>query len=190
MTGRPAIVTALLAEQLALRTAKTEVVRIGMGARNAARAARSLVDRPIVVAGLGGAVADRVAPGDVVVASEVRDPDGRVVPCPGAALLADALRHCGLTVHVGPVASVLRLGDRPTGVLAVDMESAWVAPPTAPFAVVRVISDSPERPLVHPGILVRGAAALATLRRCVPVLDAWANAVASPCWQREVHGGS
>ena len=58
------------------------------------------------------------------------------------------------------------------------MESAWLAPTGgAPFAVVRVITDTEAAPIWHPGIVGRGIRALRTLRRAAPVLDAWAESV-------------
>ena len=70
--------------------------------------------------------------------------------------LAGALERRGLDVRHGPIASVARLamGDarvrlRERGAIAVDMESVWLAPGAGarPFAVVRVISDTPAREL-------------------------------------------
>jgi 4-hydroxy-3-methylbut-2-en-1-yl diphosphate reductase len=65
------------------------------------------------------------------------------------------------------------------GPLAVDTESAWLAPtdPTVPFAVVRAVVDTPDHPLVRPGTLTRGIAALRSLRRAAPAIAAWCAAV-------------
>src|SRR5262249_52755138 len=97
------------------------------------------------------------------------------------------LRRAGLTVHCGPMLSrpkvvegVGRSELAASGALAVDTESAWLAPvAAAPYAVVRSISDTAEQPLLHPGIVPNGIAALRTLRAAVPALDAWAAAVRS-----------
>ena len=50
----------------------------------------------------------------------------RSVAVPSAPLLAGALRRLGLTVHVGAISSVSRIGRElaGSGALAVDMESA------------------------------------------------------------------
>jgi 4-hydroxy-3-methylbut-2-en-1-yl diphosphate reductase len=157
-------------------------VRTGFGpARSAAAAARLAADGPraVLVAGVAAAVAPSLRPGDLVVANEVRGPDG-TIPVPTAAPLASALRQAGLRVHVGPIASSPVLADARSadvgdGVLAVDMESAWLAPAAAggPFAVVRAIVDTPTAPLLRPGTPIRALAALRSLRRAAPVLGSW-----------------
>lgn len=164
------------------------VVRTGMGrARSATAVARLRRERPaaLAVAGFGGALTDDLAPGDVVVATEVRD-GSTVVPCPSAPLLAGALRAQGLTVHTGPIHTadhvvhgLGRTALAATGALAADMESAYLAPAAdgRPFAVVRVVVDTPGRPLVHPGTLGAGVRATAVLARVGPALAAWAAAV-------------
>ncbi len=184
----PVICAPLWLEKRALSAAGTEVVRTGMGMTRSRAAATALGDRPRLVAGVAGGVSPDVVPGDVVVASEVRGDDGTVVACPSAALLAGELRRLGVTVHLGPIRSRRRLGGyagpasgpagTADGVLAVDMESAWLADgdPLSPFAVVRVITDTASAPIWRPGIIRRGIRALATLRRIVPALDAWARA--------------
>jgi 4-hydroxy-3-methylbut-2-enyl diphosphate reductase len=116
----------------------------------------------------------------------VRDPDGRTVELPGSALVVAGLRRRGLTVHVGPMASVAhvarpeeraRLGEQ--GVLAVDMESAWLADAAGdrPFAVVRVVTEPAGRALVRPSLLRDGPRALARLRKVRAALVDWAEAV-------------
>jgi len=107
------------------------------------------------------------------------------VACSSAPLLASALRRLGLTVHCGPVASSRTLatdsargGLASTGAIAVDMESAWLAPADgSPFAVVRAISDTVGSSLVRPGIVADGWTALRALSRAVPALDTWAGAI-------------
>jgi 4-hydroxy-3-methylbut-2-enyl diphosphate reductase len=86
--------------------------------------------------------------------------------------------HTGQVVSTPRVATGAALRDLAGGgALAVDTESVWLAPAGGqPFAVVRVVTDGPTQPLWHPGIVPRGARGLARLRRCVPVLDAWAAA--------------
>ncbi len=174
------IAAPLLVERLALRNAQTLVVRTGMGPARSRRALGRLGDAAVLVAGVGGGLAPHVRPGDIVVASEVRGPDGAPVPCTNTSTLVDELRGAGLVVHCGPIVSTPRLAAREelarlaaTGAHAVDMESWWLAPSGRPFAVVRAISDSIDQPLLRPTILRNGLAALRALRRAVPAMDAW-----------------
>lgn len=176
------IATPLWVERVAVRGADTPVVRTGRGRRASRRSARRLGGAAVLVAGVAGGLAPDVTVGDVVVASEVRGPDGFVRPCPTAGLLAERLRGLGLTVHCGPILSwpALVHGRQrhrlaTTGALAVDMESAWLASGPERFAVVRVVSDTAAAPLISPAILTRGMTALRVLRRTVPGLDAWAR---------------
>ncbi len=66
-----------------------------------------------------------------------------------------------------------------TGALVADMESAVLARAAdgRPLAVVRAVSDTPDRPLVSPGALGGGLAALRSLRAAGPALARWAAAV-------------
>ncbi len=163
-------------------------VRTGMGparSRKAAQALRARRPAAFAVAGVCGALTDELAAGDVVVATEVRSADG-VIACPSAPLLVGALRAAGLTVHAGPIVSVdhvvhgaERAELAASGALAVDMESAMLAAAAdgGPLAVLRVVVDTPSRPLFHPATASAGVTALATLGRLGPVLTAWAAAV-------------
>lgn len=192
--GPPVVCAPLGVERRALDVdalSGVRIVRTGMG-RKAAAAARVLGadgPRPVLVAGVAGALAPQVRPGDVVVASEVRDGSGArgALAVPTAKPLAAALRALGLRVHVGPVVSTDRVVDghtrialATTGALAVDMESADLAAAAAggPFAVVRVVVDAPGAPLLRPGTPARGLTALRTLRRAAPALRAWLDACA------------
>lgn len=175
------IAAPLLVERLALRGARTPVVRTGMGPARSRRALGRLGAAAVLVAGVGGGLASHLRPGDIVVASEVRGPDGTAVPCANTPWLADELRGAGLMVHCGPVVSTPRLAARKelarlaaTGAYAVDMESWWLAPPGQPFAVVRAISDNSDQSLLRPAILRNGLTALRALRRAVPAMDSWA----------------
>jgi 4-hydroxy-3-methylbut-2-enyl diphosphate reductase len=178
------IAAPLRVEQVALRRATTPVVRTGMGFRRSRVTSKNLAG-PILVAGVGGGLVPEVRVGDVVVATEVRADSESTVACPSAPLLASALRRLGLTVHCGPLVSSRTLATGPsrgdladTGAIAVDMESAWLAPTDgSPFAVVRAISDTVGSSLVRPGIVTDGWTALRTLSRAVPALDAWAAAL-------------
>jgi 4-hydroxy-3-methylbut-2-enyl diphosphate reductase len=64
------------------------------------------------------------------------------------------------------------------GALAVDLESAWLAAVAGerPVAVVRAISDTPQRPLLSPAALAGGLRALRSLRAAGPSLTRWAAA--------------
>ncbi|MDT7744361.1 MAG: 4-hydroxy-3-methylbut-2-en-yl diphosphate reductase, partial [Actinomycetota bacterium] len=190
-----------------VRVPTAEVVTTGAGPRRSREAAATLGARPRLVAGVAGALGRGITPGDLVVADEVRGPEGRSVRLPSAPLLAAALRAAGLTVHVGPVVSaehvvtgaeraalgrpsaayqersILTSGvsegpsltSRPA--LAVDTESAWLVSGEVPSAVVRAVVDTPEHPLVRPGTLTRGIAALRALRRAAPMIAAWCAAL-------------
>ncbi len=147
--------------------------------------------------GFCGAVDAGLAPGDLGWPTSCAAPAARCRACPGAELIAGALRRAGLRVHVGALACTTELvrGSaererlRAQGVLAVDMESIWLvgaARPGAgagggerPFAVVRAVVDVPGRELRHLPATVTGALAAArSLRRCVAPLAGWARAVA------------
>ena len=196
--AEPALVVAaaLRVEALALRGAVpgARLVRTGMGPRRAAAAAATLAcsgdgrapapsgggARALAVAGLCASLDPRLLPGDVVVASEVRGPDG-TVRCDGAGPLVAALERRGLHAHLGPLVSVDHLvhGDErarllATGAIAADMESAFVAAAAGgPFAVLRVVVDAPGKELRRPGLAVAAVRALWTLRRAAPALQDW-----------------
>lgn len=162
------------------------VHRTGMGPRRARAAAPGLLERPgaaLVVMGFGGGLDEHSDVGDVVVAEAVLGPGGERVACAGAEALGEALERCGLRVRRGPIASVARLAMGETrvtlansGAIAVDMESVWLAPGAGarPFAVVRVISDTPTRELTRPLATVAGVArASAALRRAAGAVQRW-----------------
>ena len=168
-----------------------DVRRTGIGRRRAERVANGAGVGPhatgVAIAGIAGGLHAATRPGDVVVAAELVDADGRTRrPLPGAPLVAAALRRDGLTVHVGRLVSSDRLvhgsargrlADR-TGARAVDMESAWLAPVagTRPLAVVRTVADTGSHPLVHRETLRHTRRALASLRAVTPGLERWAHA--------------
>jgi 4-hydroxy-3-methylbut-2-enyl diphosphate reductase len=177
-------------EAAALRRAPGwTILRSGMGpARARIAAARGLaVESPAVaVMGFCGGVAPELRAGDIVCATELRREGGMAIPVPGSALLAAALRRRGLRVHVGPILSIDRIAGPAErrawiddGVLAVDMESAWLAEAAdgRPFAVVRVVLDVADRSLVNPRTLSAGFHGLRSLRRACGALDEWAAAV-------------
>jgi 4-hydroxy-3-methylbut-2-enyl diphosphate reductase len=175
------IAAPLLVERLAVRSARTPVIQTGMGPDRSRRSRAVLAGAAVLVAGVGGGLVPRARVGDIVVASEVRGPDG-ARSCDFTELLMDELGRAGLPVHCGPIVSRPKLARRAelarlaaAGALAVDMESWWLAPDAGtPFAVVRAISDGVDAPLFSPTVVRGGMMALRALRRAVPALDAWA----------------
>ncbi|MGH3411773.1 MAG: 4-hydroxy-3-methylbut-2-enyl diphosphate reductase [Marmoricola sp.] len=175
------VCTPLRSEWLALRnrlrTDAAELVRTG-------RASGTPRSTPVLVAGVAGALDPALATGDVVVASEVRH-GGRVLPSHASPLLDGALRRAGLTVHHAPLLTTRHLvgsaAERARlaadGTVAVDTESGLLASGDGRTVVLRSVVDTPDQPLLRPGTPARGASALASLRRCAPVIDAWAAAV-------------
>jgi 4-hydroxy-3-methylbut-2-en-1-yl diphosphate reductase len=177
-----------LAVRRGLRDPGSVVVRIGMGPVRARAAADRLVTDcykgAIVVAGVCGGVDQRLRPGDVVVATTLRTVDGHERDVPDAEVLAGSLRRLGRSCVTGTILSVARLERTAVaaaagheGVVAVDMESAWLAAAAGnrPFAVLRVVADAAGRSVYHPRTLVDGARALASLRRVAPALEVWAG---------------
>ena len=175
----------LAIERAALAALAPDVIllRTGMGpARSAAAAARlAPAGRPLLVAGVAGALSDDLAPGDVVVATEIRGGPAPIA-VPSAPLLVAALRRAGLTVHSGPILSVPKVLDGTdaraqalrTGAIAVDTESAVLAAAAAtggrPVVVVRAVSDTPAQPLRSIRIVRNGLSALRSLRAAAPVV--------------------
>jgi hypothetical protein len=99
------------------------------------------------------------------------------------------LRRLGLRVRTGPLYSAGRIlgpADRAAliheGVLAVDMESYWLAGAagTRPLAVMRVVADEAGRRLLDPRTLPAGLRAFRALRRAATALPAWAEGVLPP----------
>jgi 4-hydroxy-3-methylbut-2-enyl diphosphate reductase len=188
--GRLVVCAPLVPEARAVRPGiggggEVRVSGYGPGrARKQAERLRQDTFGALAVAGTGGGLTDDVRPGDLVVATGVTD-GSTATACPSAALLAGELRRAGLTVRTGPVVSVERLaGGREraravdAGALAVDLESAWLAAAAGgrPVAVVRAISDTPQRPLRSPAALAGGLRALRSLRAAGPALTRWAAA--------------
>ncbi|MGH2902877.1 MAG: 4-hydroxy-3-methylbut-2-enyl diphosphate reductase [Solirubrobacteraceae bacterium] len=188
------VATPLSLERLAVRAARrpVRVVRTGMGPRRSRQVVPRLAaipSRTLAVMGYCGALESTLRPGELLVANEIRDPDGAVIACPGAEILAGELARAGLDVRVGPLASEPRLVTGAArgrlaegGALAVDMESAWLAAAAAgrPLAVVRAVLDTPDREVHRPLATATGVIrASAALRRAVPVLERWSAAVRS-----------
>jgi 4-hydroxy-3-methylbut-2-enyl diphosphate reductase len=199
------VCAALGIEARALRAAGgLWVVHVGMGIHRAEDFARQLPPcDALVVAGFGGAAFDALRPGDVVVAGEVRR-GAEVIACPWADSLAAALeRHLVLdpetppdvldgadpaapAVIVGPIATLDHIAPVETltrlaaeGVTTVDMESfpLVAAARDRPFAVVRVVVDTPEHPLFRPSTLRAGIVARRRLRAIGAILRDWASAL-------------
>ena len=171
-----------------LRTGSVpEVLRTGWGTTRAAHAAKNMSHRPfgpVVVMGVGAGLTDDLRPGDLVVGTDVG-----AVSCGSAPLLAAELRRAGLPARPGPITTVdhlVRRSERASlaaaGYLLADMESGPLAAAAGerPVAVVRAVSDTPDRPLA--GIVSGGLAALRSLRAAAPVVQRWGAA----CGPRQV----
>jgi 4-hydroxy-3-methylbut-2-en-1-yl diphosphate reductase len=162
----------------------------GYGRARARRRAMDLRDDAfgaLAVAGAGGGLTDDLAPGDLVVGTEISD-GVTATRCPAAPLLAGELRRAGLSARAGRVVTVDRLvrgGARERlaagGALVADLESAPLAAAAGdrPVAVIRAVSDTPQHSLLGLGAVTGGLAALRSLRAAGPVLTRWA-AVAGP----------
>jgi 4-hydroxy-3-methylbut-2-enyl diphosphate reductase len=184
-----AVLAPLSIEALALRCGLREarVIRTGAGPRRSQSAARRLAGSPdsaLAVAGVCGGVDSELQPGDVIVASELQGGKGtQKLTDPEA--LVDAIRALGTDARLGPIRSedhIVRGAERErlfeSGAIAVDMESRWLAEAAGdrPFAVVRVVIDTPHRKLLRLGAIPDSLRALATLRRIAPALEAWSQA--------------
>jgi 4-hydroxy-3-methylbut-2-enyl diphosphate reductase len=184
-----AVLAPLSIEALALRCGLREarVIRTGAGPRRSQSAARRLAGSPdsaLAVAGVCGGVDSELQPGDVIVASELQGGKGtQKLTDPEA--LVDAIRALGTAAQLGPIRSedhIVRGAERErlleSGAIAVDMESRWLAEAAGdrPFAVVRVVIDTPHRELLRLGAIPDSLRALATLRRIAPALEAWFQA--------------
>ncbi|HET9093560.1 MAG TPA: 4-hydroxy-3-methylbut-2-enyl diphosphate reductase [Solirubrobacteraceae bacterium] len=189
--GSILVLAPLALEARALRAGApwADVRRVGMGPRRAARFAQQLArydDRPVVIAGFGGALDPTLQPGDIVLASELRGPAG-ASPCADPTILAGVLRRGGMRVHVGPILSSERpvVGEQRRRLsqgdaLAVDMESAWLVPAAhrAPLVTLRVVLDTSRRELRRPLHTLTGAStAYRALRRAGSLMQEWALAL-------------
>jgi 4-hydroxy-3-methylbut-2-enyl diphosphate reductase len=163
------------------------VTVIGMGRARAEAAGNRLGahgDRsPLALAGVAGGLDPELRVGQLLVATEVRAPDGTLVrTLDGAEWIAEDLRRTGLVVRTGPLVSSPRMVRHPrqraelaaTGALAVDMESAWFVDRVGdrPLAVVRSISDTSEH-----GVVLNGLRAMASLMRIRLSLERWSAAI-------------
>ena len=185
-----AVLVPLSIEVLALRCSglrEARVIRTGAGPRRSQSAALRLAgsaDTALAVAGVCGGVDPELRPGDVIVASELQGGKGtHKLTNPEA--LVDAIRALGIAAKLGPIRSedhIVRGPERErlreSGAIAVDMESRWLAEAAGdrPFAVLRVVIDTPRRELLRIGAIPDSLRALATLRRIAPALEAWERA--------------
>lgn len=209
-TSAPApllIACALGIERLALRGGDrggaggpVTVLRTGMGPEAAGRSVTRALGDPalrgaaVVVTGFCAGLTPGMRPGEPVVATQTRGPDGAVTPCAGTGLLAEGLRRAlpGRTVHTGPLAAsdhVVHGHERPalrgTGAIAVDMESAVtlqcaVRAGAHPVAAVRVIVDAPGHELVRIGTVRGGISAFRALRSVLPAFFEWHRSLLLP----------
>jgi len=164
-----------------------QVVRTGYGTGRAVKAAGQVSQRPfgpMAIMGVGAGLTADLRPGDLVVGTEVGG-----VSCGSAPLLAAELERAGLRARPGAITTVDHLVRRAerfalaaSGNLLADMESGPLAAAAdgRPVAVIRAVSDTPERPVT--GIVSGGLAALAALRAAAPVVQRWAAA----CGTRQV----
>src|SRR5579872_5119203 len=112
-TGAGLLVLApMLLEANAVRRGLTQpasqVQRAGVGPVRAGKTAMASQEgsfRAVVVMGTAAGLSDELAPGDLVVATEVTDGTTTVV-LPGAVMLAGELRRAGLRARAGKVITV------------------------------------------------------------------------------------
>jgi 4-hydroxy-3-methylbut-2-en-1-yl diphosphate reductase len=171
---------------------RARVRKTGMGTERARNAARALAGEGadgVLVLGFCGGLDATSVPGEVIVAEEVyaasdegHSPAERLA-CAGAPELASMLQDGGMRARRGKIVCVSRLavGERRAqlhgaGAIAVDMESVWLAPAAAgrPFAVVRIVLDSPTHELLRPQAAVGAVRAARALRRVAAALHEWA----------------
>jgi 4-hydroxy-3-methylbut-2-enyl diphosphate reductase len=177
------VLAPLRIESLAVRSGLpgVKVRRSGMGRREVDFGDADAIG----VAGLCGAVDPSLRAGAVVLATELRSEDGTTIACPDSSLLAEPLRRMGLEAASGTLYTASRilgrserLQLRDEGVLAVDMESAWIAEAARerPVAVLRVVVDTADRRLASPRTLIAGIRGLWTLRRASAAFVDWVEA--------------
>jgi 4-hydroxy-3-methylbut-2-enyl diphosphate reductase len=197
MSSRLLIAAPLRVEALIVGSAPrgaraARVRKTGMGPKHAMRTAAMLARTPgraLLVLGFCGGLDTESVPGEVIVAEAVlaardeghSDATERIV-CADAAGLTEGLRDRGMTVRSGEIVCVskIALGERRAqlladGAIAVDMESVWLTPGAAgrPFAVVRVVLDSPSHELLRPQAVAGALRAARVLRRVAGALRDW-----------------
>lgn len=177
-------------EALAIRAGARglRVRKTGMGPERSRATAVLLRSDPaaaLVVMGVCGGLDEQCEPGDVVIAEQLldgtHDAQDRRVECLSAEPLAEALERRGVSVRRGTVVSVAHIARgetrtrlRERGAIAVDMESVWLAAGMRhrPFAVIRVVADTPSREVTRPLLTLAGVVRAAlSLRRTAAVLE-------------------
>jgi len=191
MSGSLLAFAPLRVEQAALKAPpEWRVLRSGMGAERARiAAARGLAvesAKAVAIVGLCAGVSSELRAGDIVCATELRRDGAEPIPTPASALLIAALRRRGLRVHAGPIFSSEHIVGREErealaaqGVIAADMESAWLAEAAdgRPVAVLRVVVDAAGKRLLGPRTPFAGLRALRNLRRAGAALPEWLDAI-------------
>ncbi len=192
LIAAPLRIEAALISSTAGRSVIGEVTvrKTGMGPVHSQAAAGTLArarGTALLVLGFCGGLDAESAPGEVIVAETVctADDEGHPperVACADAEGLAAKLQSRGLKVRSGEIVCVskIAIGERraqllAAGALAVDMESVWLAAGAAgrPFAVVRVVLDSPSHELLRPQATVGALRAAKVLRRVAGALRNW-----------------
>ncbi|MGW2190602.1 phosphorylase family protein, partial [Streptomyces sp. NPDC001719] len=150
-------------------------------------------DAAVIATGFCAGLAPGMHPGDLVVADETHDREGRT-ECSGVELLAKELARAvpKRVIHTGPLVGsdhVVRGAERSAlhaaGAIAVDMESAAtlrsaVRMGPRPVAAVRVVVDAPEHELVRIGTLRGGISAFRVLRTVLPAFIEWHRSLLLP----------
>jgi 4-hydroxy-3-methylbut-2-enyl diphosphate reductase len=167
------------------------VRKTGMGPERAKSAASRLAaetGRALLVLGFCGGLDAESVPGEVIVVEELyaaadeEHAQTERIPCPDAPVLLTKLAGRGMKVRAGKLVCVSKIavGERRSqllagGAIAVDMESLWLAPAATrrPFAVVRVVLDSPSHELLRPQAALGAVRAARVLRRVAAVLHDW-----------------
>jgi len=162
----------------------SQVLRTGMGpvrARAAAVRAAATPARAVAVLGFCGALTDELEPGSLVIADELRG-NGAPLECQPLQQLEKELERVGVQPRRGPIVSVPKMSRGAAraalaedGSIAVDMESAWLAPAAAgrPFATLRAVVDTPSQELVRFSTMPNGIKAYRALGRAVRALESW-----------------
>jgi 4-hydroxy-3-methylbut-2-enyl diphosphate reductase len=182
--SRVLVAAPLALEEALIRSAVrgARVRKTGMGPDKSLAAARELAHEPgesLLVLGFCGGLDEQARPGEVIVAERVlaaadEGHEPVSVACDGVPALVAAIASAGLPVRSGAIVGVAKIATgerreqlRQAGALAVDMESAWLAAGAAgrPFAVVRVVLDSPSHELFRPQALGGALLAARVLRR-------------------------
>jgi 4-hydroxy-3-methylbut-2-en-1-yl diphosphate reductase len=176
-------------EALAIRAGarRLRIHKTGMGRERSHAAVAKLQGDPaasLVVMGVCGGLDEGCEPGDVVIAEELLDGEQSVdrrLICPSAEPLVEALERRGIAVRRGGVVSVAHIAHgekrvelRERGAIAVDMESAWLADGARgrPFAVIRVVADTPSREVTRPLLTLAGVGRAAlSLRRVAAAFE-------------------